>query len=772
MPDKLNLDDDSIERLVKKLGEKSLNINGKDLEDFGKAFANLNKDLKKNTVTYGGLAAQMLGVNKRYKDLTYTLEQLQEQIEEVSELEGEEAAEKAKQLIAMRNAIQAQDDENKKRTAVVASLTAFTKTMSGGVGVVAKSIGSLATKLQDGGDAFSVANTVLNGGIQLANTGVQAAAGAFSAAGQVVSNSTNPKLRAMGAVAGVVGPLLGKMGDAAAATATFLNDFLTKEAQKLFEAFNKTSASGALFADGLTGMKNTAHEAGLSVKQFSEVVSRNSESLAASGLGVTEGAKTLGRVATDLKKSGVQQQLMQLGYSVEEQADLIAQTTANMRRSAGGKSSDQEIAQQTKAYAENLRTIASITGEDAKKKVAQAHEQNQILAFQQKLAGKSAAQRAQIDAALATMTEQEKKNFRDRIVLGTVINQEGAVYEATVAGAREKSEEAVALFNNNNLTADANAKLNEKYGEQIKNSVMSNQALGTAAYAAGGALTEVAKAQLDALNQANTYTKEAIENTKKNIEGQEKANDELTQNFIKAAQGAQAMSVKLEDIAQNQLKRFSEVVDNVISTVNKQLGIKESGGGATEENSWLGKKMSGAVDWLTQPGHISGVLKTAGVATEFAGLAADSTGVGAVAGVPLNILGGVLGGLGVLADAVGFAGGGVSEGPDTGYLAKLHGTEAVIPLPDGKTVPVQISMPEVNDPATSEDLTSVLKRLADALEGKSTGTGGAANSGDMIASAFNGLQDMLAQQLNLNSDMVSHARDSKDLMQKLVNASM
>jgi predicted chitinase len=35
--------------------------------------------------------------------------------------------------------------------------------------------------------------------------------------------------------------------------------------------------------------------------------------------------------------------------------------------------------------------------------------------------------------------------------------------------------------------------------------------------------------------------------------------------------------------------------------------------------------------------------------------------------------------------------GGVLSGPKTGYQAMLHGTEAVIPLPDGKTIPVQMS---------------------------------------------------------------------------------
>lgn len=34
--------------------------------------------------------------------------------------------------------------------------------------------------------------------------------------------------------------------------------------------------------------------------------------------------------------------------------------------------------------------------------------------------------------------------------------------------------------------------------------------------------------------------------------------------------------------------------------------------------------------------------------------------------------------------------GGIAKGPESGYPATLHGTEAVIPLPDGKTVPVEI----------------------------------------------------------------------------------
>ena len=38
-----------------------------------------------------------------------------------------------------------------------------------------------------------------------------------------------------------------------------------------------------------------------------------------------------------------------------------------------------------------------------------------------------------------------------------------------------------------------------------------------------------------------------------------------------------------------------------------------------------------------------------------------------------------------------FGTGGVADGPDSGYTATLHGTEAVVPLPNGRSIPVEMS---------------------------------------------------------------------------------
>jgi hypothetical protein len=66
------------------------------------------------------------------------------------------------------------------------------------------------------------------------------------------------------------------------------------------------------------------------------------------------------------------------------------------------------------------------------------------------------------------------------------------------------------------------------------------------------------------------------------------------------------------------------------------------------------------------------------------GAAASATGVGAIGGVPLATIGGVMSGLGMLAGALGYAEGGVATGDDSGYLEKLHGTELIVPMSGGE----------------------------------------------------------------------------------------
>ncbi|MEW8193605.1 MAG: tape measure protein [Candidatus Thiodiazotropha sp.] len=58
-----------------------------------------------------------------------------------------------------------------------------------------------------------------------------------------------------------------------------------------------------------------------------------------------------------------------------------------------------------------------------------------------------------------------------------------------------------------------------------------------------------------------------------------------------------------------------------------------------------------------------------------------------------------------------YASGGISRGPNSGYPVELHGTEAVIPLPDGRAVPVTLTM----NNNSNDELLNEIRRLREDL---------------------------------------------------------
>jgi len=64
-----------------------------------------------------------------------------------------------------------------------------------------------------------------------------------------------------------------------------------------------------------------------------------------------------------------------------------------------------------------------------------------------------------------------------------------------------------------------------------------------------------------------------------------------------------------------------------------------------------------------------------------------------------------------------FRQGGIATGPSSGYLAELHGTEAIVPLTGG-SIPVTISNPEPpNSQAPMRDISSAISRLESGISG-------------------------------------------------------
>ena len=678
-------------------------IEAKRIIKANEALEKLTKSLKETSSASRVVEKLLKGQTSDYNSLQNSIKDLEDQIEATKNADEERL------LREKRDELKSDQYRQNFNSAMANATLGFARLTKEIGNAVASTTGGFVKGLQDTQSSFQLSSGLMSGAVDVANQGVQAAAAGIQGVGQIAAGSTKPALRGLGIAAQVAGVALGFLGNTTSRLAKFGIEVLSKELEKTVAAYQLTSSSGALFADGLQGMRNAARDAGLTVDQFSKVVGANSEAIAGAGFGVTEGTKRIGGA---LRSGGaaMKQELLNLGYSFEEQAGLVAETMQQMRGAGGPlRATDAEVADSTKRYAENLRTIAAISGEDAKKKSEQVRQQANQLAFQQKLAGMDSGVRTRIIDAMKNMSDMERKNFMDKVNFnGSVINREGAVMESMSAGLRNAVDGYYQAFLSGTLNEKTAREISAENADQQRKDYVDAIAIGTAGAAnVGGLVQALSEAMGKELEFRNVWTAEAIKAGEANAAAQKITNDELTASYNKAAQAAQNLALALQEALDPLIEGYSTVTAKMLEEINKtfrqiQAEIKNTKLGAD------GKPVESTFDKIKRVGGAA--LESAGTGAMVGGVA-----LGSVASVPLPVIGtvagsvvgavggGLVGGLigGVkewFKDKEGKARGGVARGPATGFLEKLHGTEAVVPLPDGKTIPVQLETPTVPFP--------------------------------------------------------------------------
>ena len=117
----------------------------------------------------------------------------------------------------------------------------------------------------------------------------------------------------------------------------------------------------------------------------------------------------------------------------------------------------------------------------------------------------------------------------------------------------------------------------------------------------------------------------------------------------------------------------------------------------------------------------------------------------------------------------GYRDGGIARGPEQGYEAMLHGIEAVVPLPDGKTIPVSLKTTTAAFADLAKDfklnnnmLPEIRNILVDEIDNLTTDSTTMDAAIDRIGSQFQQtIRDFIAQQRNQG--------DLGSLMQEMVN---
>ena len=523
--------------------------------------------------------------------------------------------------------------------------------------------GKFVRGLQDGVSATQLTNTVLNAGIDVAAAGLNAAGGAATGLGGAMMNAKNPIVAGLGVFVsglGIAGKASAEFGGA---LAKFALEILSKEVEKTIKAFGSISAAGALFADGMTGVRLAARDARLPLEAFAAVISRQSATLAAAGLSVPMAVKKLGG-ALAAGGDGMRLKFQNLGFRIEEHGDLVAETMALMSQSGGPlRASNAEVAAETEKYAENLRIISAITGEDGKKKMAAVQEQANQLAFQQKLAKMEPEKRKATLEAMTLMDDLQRKNFMELVNFGAVISADGAAAAALSSGLRDSTAEALGAFKSGNLNAQTMADIGIRHNQQMQKDYLAAEAIGLVGAAkAGGLGQELSEVLGIAVQQLQKMTPEAIAEAKRLAKLQGETVDPMTNQLNSAAIAATKLAMAMEIKLLPYMEKFGEYSEKILAGFVSYLGglggeKKFGDTGAETPTSALQpafgsimREMPRIQDYQTQPGSST----TRGV------------------------------------KEIGKALGGISTGPVSGYSETLHGTEAVVPLADNRSIPVNL----------------------------------------------------------------------------------
>lgn len=558
--------------------------------------------------------------------------------------------------------------------------------------------------------------------------------------------ATGIDLAAKGAKAGssllgvipFVGAGLKQAADAAVELAATLaktaNDIMAAEFKKSVAQLAQYTKAGASFAGGMIEMRNVAHDAGVSMEVMGKAVSAASGDIRTMGLTQGEGAKAVGSamkaLATTTSSSGrsLRDEMLAMGYSYEEQGAIAAQVMAN-QRAAGitKKMSDEELAQTTRTYAKDLKVLADITGKDAKKAMEEAQKKSMEADIMAQLSPEEAEK---FQKAYAAMPDYAKKGFLEYVSSGGT-----AIADASTNIAMSQNKEFEKLVKG---TYD-DIKNQSKDASTVQKGVLEQTAI------AGKTQADLNRSQGNAIGQANRFTG-ALQGTASIINGlsadsvknadsvgksgeaadkQAAASDGVTQGYLKVTEAGNKLAMTMEKLASENLPAYADLLG---TTMKKAIEAFEYVANKlrkdTGEEKPLTKEQKEVKKW-----------KEEGPATR-----TDS---------------------GMDFSAGNFATGGIASGPLSGYFAKLHGTEAILPMGGSSSMPTKLG--ELPDSIAKGDTGNTMEQIASTFKNMMSTVPVAAGSGTSDMSMI--MQSLLDKQ----DEILRVMTDNRDYTQQLMH---
>lgn len=447
---------------------------------------------------------------------------------------------------------------------------------------------------------------------------------------------------------------------------------------KMMDTFNKMGAS---FSGGIGEMRQTAFDAGMTVDQFRGAMERATPYLKNMGMTTAGAINKVRDVAYEFGKvradgTSLRNELRGLGYTVEEQAGLAAQYLANQRATMTAEKfaalDDKKVAEQTRQYAVDLKVLADITGKNAQAAMEEARVKSMEADIMAQLSPEEATK---FQEAYAAMPDYAKKGFLEYVSSGG----QAIVDQATNIAMSQNKELEPLIKGSYARIKDASVAAGQIQSEVLKQvSAVGEEQRRITKEAGGGIINMANRLGASGLDQiagmfnsmvsSGLYSKEAVDKSKANAESMAKLNDKMTKDLITFQDNVQKYATGLSAQLTPALNPFLEGANLLSATMSNfvMINAKLISGKQPAPGSQPGAPADQPYNAESYIPDLKRLFKESAKAY-------------------IDFIGRTLKG-----QIPEFATGGIASGANSGFLARLHGEEAVVPLAGG-AIPVQLS---------------------------------------------------------------------------------
>ena len=507
---------------------------------------------------------------------------------------------------------------------------------------------------------------------------------------------------------------------------------ITKLNEDNYEAYKVISKVGIGLAGDLGTVRHAALQAGMNMQDYGDVLTKSADAIALLGRTADDGFNAFRKLNSGLVNGRLSNELLGLGYSFKD----INELTASYIRINGGLTQSQikntaQTQQSVANYAKELDMLAKLTGKSREQLQKEQEEAAADVNFQAYLNGLDADERDKANAAMRLAMESGGKGAADALkakLMGLPpLTEEAQLYYATMQSGRESIDAFADTVKNGKTLQQSQNQLDKIFGQAVAGNIKDLKDFQTVLAAGGMTGDKFASTMQGVQSAVSVYMKKglteeqaitaAINDARKKQAGQansgataaarmEKSLKELGDALFSALEPLVGIAMDLGfwliDLAMDKVGPLGEWLKKFVIQVKEFLKDLFSEGGVDR----LMVKIEGWVEFLVgklmdmilaklNPFHVDLTPEQKKQSNRMRenqdrGLT-ETPGLGA------------------------YASGGVTN---QASIFGEAGWEAAVPLPDGRTIPVTLKMPEQlkNLDMTASANSSVANDSKDLLE--------------------------------------------------------